>query len=161
MRQKLVYLIALTLLLCMTGIVSADLVGQWSLDEGSGTTVSDSSGNDIEGTFEGDPQWVAGKYGNALEFDGDDWVNFGTPPELVITGDISITCWVNPVGLSGEQGFAGLDAGYAFKGHGTGVRFTTPGILDHSSTAITLVSGVGSGPGSGNGGGGGAVRANR
>ncbi|MEJ2705418.1 MAG: LamG domain-containing protein, partial [Sedimentisphaerales bacterium] len=141
MCRKLICLIAFVVLLGMASNASADLVAQWRLDEGSGTTVSDSSGNDIQGTFVGDPQWVAGKYGGALDFDGDDSVDFGTPPELVITGDISITCWVNPVGLTGEQGFAGLDAGYAFKGHGTGVRFTTPGILDHSSTNITLVAG--------------------
>jgi hypothetical protein len=141
MCRKLICLVAFVFLLGVVSNASAELVAQWRLDEGSGTTVSDSSGNDIEGTFEGDPQWVAGKYGGALDFDGDDSVNFGTPPELVITGDVSITCWVNPVGLSGEQGFAGLDAGYAFKGHGTGVRFTTPGILDHSSTKITLVAG--------------------
>ena len=60
----------------------------------------------------------------------------------MITEAISIACWVNPALLDGDQGFAGLDAGYYFKAHGEGVRFTTPGILDHSSANLTLEAGV-------------------
>jgi hypothetical protein len=141
MSKKLIYLVTFVSVLCLVGSASAELVGHWRLDEGSGTTVSDATGNIPDGTFEGNPEWVAGYYSGALDFDGDDWVNFGNPPALVLTEAVTITCWVNPAVLSGEQGFAGLDAGYAFKGHGTGVRFTTPGILDHSSTNITLVIG--------------------
>jgi len=134
-----------TVLLTVTVCAQAqdpDLLAWWKFDEGTGTTAFDSSGNGNDGTFQGDPQWAVGKIGSALDLDGDDYVDCGNPPELVITGPISITCWVNPAVLSGEQGFAGLDAGYAFKGHGTGVRFTTPGILDHSSTKITLEVGT-------------------
>ncbi|MHC4585080.1 MAG: LamG-like jellyroll fold domain-containing protein, partial [Planctomycetota bacterium] len=144
MSKKLICLVSFVLLLSMvlTGTVRAELVGWWRLDDGSGTVAVDSSASGNDGTFEGDPQWVAGQFGGALEFDGDDWVNVGTPPELVITEAVSITCWVNPAQLAGEQGFAGLDAGYYFKGHGEGVRLTTPGILDHSSANLTLEVGV-------------------
>ena len=143
MSTKLSYLTALTLLLGMVTNASAELVGYWRLDEGSGTTVYDSSASGNDGTFEGDPQWVAGQFGNALEFDGDDWVNFGAPPELVISGEISITCWANPTGFDGRQGFAGLDAGYAFKVHEGGrLCFTTPGILDHESSSTILEAGT-------------------
>ncbi len=104
---------------------------------------NDSSGNELHGTIVGDPNFVEGQIGMALELDGvDDYVDSGNPPELVITEAISIACWVNPAQLGGEQGFAGLDAGYSFKAHGEGVRFTTPGILDHSSTNLTLEVGV-------------------
>jgi hypothetical protein len=130
-------MVSLVLILGLVSTASAELVGHWRLDDGAGTIATDLvAGND--GTFEGDPQWVAGMYGLALEFDGDDWVNCGSPADLVITEQISITCWVNPAQLGGEQGFAGLDAGYYFKAHGEGVRFTTPGILDHSSANLTL-----------------------
>jgi len=142
MCRKLIYLISFVLLLGLISDASAELVAHWRLDEGSGTTVADAIGNIPDGTFEGDPQWVAGKFGAALEFDGDDWVNLGNPPELVITEAVTITCWINPAELGGERGFAGLDAGYAFKAHGGGVRFTTPGILDHGSTNITLETGI-------------------
>jgi len=138
----LIYLISFVLLLGLISDASAELVAHWRLDEGSGTAVADAIGNIPDGVFEGDPQWVAGKFGAALEFDGDDWVNLGNPTELVITEAITITCWINPGELGGERGFAGLDAGYAFKAHGEGVRFTTPGILDHGSTNITLEVGT-------------------
>jgi hypothetical protein len=104
---------------------------------------NDSSGNELHGTLVGDAAFVEGKVGMALDLDGDgDYVDSGNPPEFVITEAISIACWVNPAQLGGEQGFAGLDAGYYFKAHGEGVRFTTPGILDHSSANLTLEVGV-------------------
>ncbi|MCP4262136.1 MAG: LamG domain-containing protein, partial [Planctomycetes bacterium] len=104
---------------------------------------NDSSGNGLDGTLVGDPVFVEGKVGMALELDGvDDYVDGGSPPELVITEAISIACWVNPAQIGSEQGFASLDAGYSFKAHGEGVRFTTPGILDHSSANLTLEAGV-------------------
>ncbi len=45
------------------------LVGWWRFDEGSGTIAGDSSGNGNNGTIYG-ATWVAGKYGQALSFDG-------------------------------------------------------------------------------------------
>lgn len=45
------------------------LVAYWAFDEESGDTASDSSGNGHNGTLVGDPQWVEGKFGGALEFD--------------------------------------------------------------------------------------------
>ena len=143
MSRKLICLFTFIIVLGTAGNAWAELLGYWRLDEGSGTTVSDSSGSGIDGTFEGDPEWVAGHSGLALELDGDDWVNFGTPPELVLTGDISITCWVNPSAFDGRQGFAGLDTGYVFKVHEGGVLcFTTPGISDMASNASVIEAGI-------------------
>ncbi len=51
-------------------ITDPNLVGWWTLDEGSGTTAVDWSGHGNHGTLEGDPQWVDGYDGGALEFDG-------------------------------------------------------------------------------------------
>jgi len=47
------------------------LVGQWELDESSGTVASDSVGGN-DGTLMGDPTWwpSGGRIGGALEFDG-------------------------------------------------------------------------------------------
>ena len=143
MSRKLICLLTFIVVLGTAGNASAELVGYWRFDEGSGTIAYDSSGTGIDGTFEGDPQWVAGKTGFALELDGDDWVNCGTPPELVLTGDISITCWVNPAAFVGRQGFAGLDTGFVFKVHEGGVLcFTTPGISDMASAVSIIEAGV-------------------
>jgi hypothetical protein len=45
------------------------IVGIWLLDEGSGATIKDSSGNKNDGKNVG-AVWVKGKFGSALEFDG-------------------------------------------------------------------------------------------
>ncbi|MHC4655209.1 MAG: LamG domain-containing protein, partial [Planctomycetota bacterium] len=145
MYKKPILLICFVLVLGLVpaSAAKADLAGWWRLDETSGTIASDSSLNGNDGTLVGDPQWVPGQIAGALDFDGDDWVDCGlAPPELVINGAITIACWINPAVLSGNQGLVGLDGGYTFKTLGTGLRFTTPGILDHSTTNTTLVVGA-------------------
>ena len=68
--KKLIALASCVLALALVGRASADLVGHWRLDDGSGTTAVDSSGNGHDGTLFGDPQWVEGVYGGALQFAG-------------------------------------------------------------------------------------------
>jgi len=78
MCRKLIYLISFILVLgpTLTSTASAELVGWWKFDDGSGTTAVDSSGNGNDATVYGDPQWVAGWINGALEFDGvDDYVD--------------------------------------------------------------------------------------
>ncbi|MHC4112620.1 MAG: PA14 domain-containing protein, partial [Planctomycetota bacterium] len=50
--------------------VDPDLLLWWKFDEGSGTTATDSSGNNRHGALVGPPTWVAGQIGGALDFDG-------------------------------------------------------------------------------------------
>jgi hypothetical protein len=143
LRRKLVCLFAFIVVLAAAGSARSDLLGYWKLDEGSGTIAYDSSGNGLDGTFEGNPQWVVGHIGYALGLDGNSWVNCGTPSELVLTGDISITCWVNPSVFVGRQAFVGLDAGYVFKVHEGGILcLTTPGVLDMPSAVSILEAGT-------------------
>lgn len=52
-----------------SAVSTADLVGHWRLDEGSGPSAFDSSGNGNTGTLEG-PTWTTGILGGALSFDG-------------------------------------------------------------------------------------------
>ena len=82
--------------LVLASATRADLVGWWRLDEGTGTTAYDSSGNGNDGTILGNPQWVAGKIGSALDFDGNgDYVNCGNDPIFDITDEITLSIWVN------------------------------------------------------------------
>jgi len=118
----------------------ADLAGYWKLDDGAGTTAVDSSGNGGDGTLEGNPQWVAGMIGGALEFDGDDAVNCGDI--LPLTEGLTIACWVNPAGLSGDNNWVARERCYAFKSGGASLKFTTPGVLDHVATDTTLEIGT-------------------
>jgi hypothetical protein len=73
------------------------LVGYWKFDEGSGTTAYDSSGNGNNGILVNGPTWVAGKYGEALSFDGvDDYVEIAENTDLnPYTNDWTVSAWVN------------------------------------------------------------------
>ena len=46
------------------------VVGLWLFDEGNGKVASDASENGLDAEFKGNPKWVDGKFGKALEFDG-------------------------------------------------------------------------------------------
>ena len=70
MWKKLALLISILLVLCLTSGAWAKVLGHWKLDEGSGTTAKDSSSNANNGKLTGGPQWVTGKLGKALSFDG-------------------------------------------------------------------------------------------
>ncbi|HUV65596.1 MAG TPA: LamG domain-containing protein, partial [Sedimentisphaerales bacterium] len=103
MCRKLVLLISSGTLLIMAANVSAGLVGHWKLDEGSGTTAADSSGNGNDGTIFNNPTWISGVNGTALEFHGlgvtgggGDYINCGSGASLDITGPISIALWIRP-----------------------------------------------------------------
>ena len=65
------------------------LVGLWLMNEGSGNTVADLSGNGNTGTSTG-TDWVAGKYGSAQSFilADSDIINLGTIPQFTFnSGD--------------------------------------------------------------------------
>jgi len=63
-------------------------VAHWDMDEGSGSTINDKSGNGNDGTLVNGPTWTQGKYGSALSFDGvDDYVSIPNNSDLDITAD--------------------------------------------------------------------------
>ncbi len=76
-------------------ITDPNLVGWWKLDQGSGTTVLDRSGHGNHGTLRGDPQWVIGHDGDALEFDGSGaYVDCGNAEALNVNV-FSVSFWYN------------------------------------------------------------------
>ncbi|HGE70062.1 TPA: LamG domain-containing protein [Candidatus Poribacteria bacterium] len=73
-----------------------DLVAYWTFDEGAGRTVKDIVGNH-DGTFVGDPKWVQGKFGKALEFDGKaSYVKVPDAPDLSMELDVTYSVWFKP-----------------------------------------------------------------
>jgi hypothetical protein len=76
------------------GVYPYGLVGYWKFDEGTGTIVSDSSGNDNNGVLVNGPVWVDGKYGKALSFDGiDDYVMIPDSQNLRVQ-NFTLEAWV-------------------------------------------------------------------
>ncbi len=84
-------------------ITDPSLVGWWKLDEG-GTIAVDWSGHGNHGTLQGDPQWVAGHNGDALDFDGSgDWVTTDImPADFGLDGSNpkTVTAWVYTRGFN-------------------------------------------------------------
>jgi len=95
MYKKLICLAYFVLVLGFVSNASAELVGHWRFDEGSGTTAHDQSGNGNDGTLINDPVWAIGIIDGALQFDGiDDHVNCGNDPSLNVTDAVTIAAWV-------------------------------------------------------------------
>ena len=91
MCRKMIYLISSILVLSAPSSVCADLVGHWTLDEGSGNIAQDSTANGNDGTFVGELKWITGKMGGALDFDGEAYVDCGNDASLNVTGPFSAT----------------------------------------------------------------------
>jgi hypothetical protein len=71
------------------------LQGYWMFDEGTGTTIADSSGFGNHGTIMGAKWTASGKFGNALVFDGtDDYVEINGYKGVLGTQSRTVTSWV-------------------------------------------------------------------
>ena len=77
------------------------LVAAYSFNEGTGTTVADSSATGNNGTI-GTATWTtAGKYGNALVFNGTSArVTIPDSPSLRLTAGMTLEAWVYPQAVS-------------------------------------------------------------
>jgi hypothetical protein len=73
-----------------------DIAGLWHFDDGNGDILQDASGNQNDGQINGKAEWVEGKFGKALQFDGkDDWVEVSC--SNIGTGDqLTVSVWTKP-----------------------------------------------------------------
>ena len=70
-------------------------------NEGSGSTLVDSSGSGNNGGLQGNPTWVTGQHGQAIRFDGSgDYAVVPDASSLDISGAITIAAWVRPEKLA-------------------------------------------------------------
>ena len=95
MSKKLIYLVCFmfALGLALTGAANAadpNLMGWWNFDGDA----LDTSGNERHGTLNGSPQFGPGVYGEALEFDGDDYVSIDGYKGVLGPHAFSIAAWV-------------------------------------------------------------------
>jgi len=95
------FLVCLVTLFANTTVaLDEDIVLYFSFDEGNGNEVVDQSGKGNNGTIQGNPVWVEGKSGGALEFNGsNDFVEVPNSPTVNIDGAVTILAWIN---LKGE-----------------------------------------------------------
>lgn len=70
--------------------------GYWPLDDGSGITAQDISGNSNHGQLVNGPTWTTGNSGGGVSLDGvDDYIDLG-PGDFALTSEISLSVWVYP-----------------------------------------------------------------
>jgi hypothetical protein len=73
------------------------LLAWWSCDEGEGNIVGDISGNGRDGIFvNGDPAWIEGVYGTAVELVGPTLIE--TPPLDLELSEATMAGWILPNG---------------------------------------------------------------
>jgi hypothetical protein len=83
------------------------IMGLWLFDEGTGKVTKDASGNGNDGDLVKEAEWVEGKFGKGIQFDGvDDGVNCGDIDALDFgMGDFTLCVWVKTAATSaGEVG---------------------------------------------------------
>ena len=110
-----------------------NIMGMWLLDEDGGDVAGDSSGNGNDGELNGDPEWVEGVFGSALEFDGaGDQVIIQDHPTLdaELAGGLTFVCWQNQPPGDADGGYIVKEEGWAnnmsyrfFSNHGNDFGF--------------------------------------
>lgn len=125
------------------------LVGHWTFDDGTGTTLTDFSGNAFHGTLKsgadtwggGLPEWTTDRYGNqgkALSFNEGAYVLIPNNPALS-PPNITISLWIKAFGTLENNRFMGLHSwnGYKFQLQSANKSFftinTTEGIYDRDT----------------------------
>ena len=93
-------LIVLSLMFAGIGNAEFDLktvAGMWLFDEGKGDTAVDSSENGKDGELVNGPKWTKeGKFGAALEFDGNESKGHVVVGNLGLAGAVTLVLWANP-----------------------------------------------------------------
>jgi len=75
---------------------TAGLVAAYGFNEGSGTTVTDASGNGNNGTISNTTWVTTGKFGGALQFNGNSVVTVPNAASLQLSSGMTLEAWVNP-----------------------------------------------------------------
>ena len=111
-----------------TGATGSGERGVWLMDEGSGTTIVDSSGLGNTGTLTGSPLWTAGWNGLGLHLNGtSDYATVPNAPSLDIQGPITLAAWVKPERVATQyvikKALLGTSNGYELSLASTGKVF--------------------------------------
>ena len=92
-------IVLLTLACSMYSHAANELVLHLSFDEVSGNIVSDFSGLGNDCALNGNPVWIDGPFGTALELDGATWGEVADSDSLDLTNAMTIEAWAKiPVG---------------------------------------------------------------
>jgi len=114
-----ILIFAFYILLLPKGVYAQDittgLVGHWKFDETSGTSASDSSGNNNTGTLINSPTWTTGKIGNAVSIGGSSYVSVNSTLDVAAL-PFSLSLWVNPTNFNDYGTLIGKRTTYSTSG---------------------------------------------
>ena len=102
LRKLFIVVLGVAIIFLMTGPSYAfkeNIVAAWTFEEGSGNVVGDVSGNGNDGELMGGADWVDGKFGKALDFDGSTGyvlVPFDESMGVINQGDFTLAAWYRP-----------------------------------------------------------------
>lgn len=122
----------------------------WKLDDASGTTSADATGNSRTGTTQNSPSWGTGQVGGCIVLNGtSQYISGGTGLTGVDLSDKTITAWIKKTANS-EKGIVDKDfdsgsyGGWGFWMHSDGkLRWwvhSGKDFIDNGSNTITLGS---------------------
>ncbi|MEW2049704.1 LamG-like jellyroll fold domain-containing protein [Streptomyces sp. NPDC005476] len=119
----------------------------WPLEEGTGTRTADISGGNNNGTLQAGASWTTGQVGTGavgLTGANNSWVDVPTPA-VDTSGSYSVSAWVKPNSLTGNQTYASIDGGSIspFYLQLTGGKFAfTTRSSDSTSSSFTQALGL-------------------
>jgi len=91
--RLIVAVLTITVLLITPTVSQANIIGVWLFDEGSGNVLKDASGNGHDGVITGG-KWIEGKYGKALEFDADTFIEVKDPKGVFnLSKELTVMIW--------------------------------------------------------------------
>jgi hypothetical protein len=108
------------------GTPGPDGIAYYPFSEGAGTTTADESG-DHDGTLVNSPTWTAGTSGNALQFNGNSYVDTGASLVDTKNANYTVAAWVKLDSLGGYATAVSQDgvanSGYFLQYSGADNRF--------------------------------------
>ncbi len=113
-----IVMVFLIIVWSLTAYSANELVLHLSFDEGSGNVAKDLSKYKNDCALKGNPKWIDGKFGKALELDGSTWGEVPDHPSLDMTTSLTIEAWVKLYGggegtqSAVEKGSAWIDGEY-------------------------------------------------
>ncbi|MCC7518713.1 MAG: fibronectin type III domain-containing protein [Verrucomicrobiae bacterium] len=86
------------------GYAATNLVGWWQMDDAGQTNVLDRSGNTVTGVLNNFPAspFVTGLFSNALSFETNSYVSFGTNGTFSLTDGFTMSAWLRGSNAVGE-----------------------------------------------------------
>ena len=93
------------------GRLAASNVGFWLMNEGTGDTVFDLSGEGNIGTLANNASWTKGRFGSAVVFDGvSDYVDCGDVNDMDGASELTLVIWVKITNLTKDNTLIAKDA---------------------------------------------------